>query len=69
VPSAGLEHLRDQRDNEQAQRCLEALREACQGSDNLMHPILDAVNAYCTLGEVCNVMREVFGEYQERLII
>ncbi len=66
---ARLERLRGERDNEQAQRCLEALREACRGTDNLMPPILDAVNAYCTLGEVCGVMREVFGDYQEQLII
>ena len=60
---------RRERDDEQARRCLAALRDACQGSDNLMPPILDAVNAYCTLGEVCGVMREVFGDYQEQLII
>jgi len=34
-----------------------------------MPHILGAVNAYCTLGEICGVMREVFGEYQEPSII
>jgi methylmalonyl-CoA mutase N-terminal domain/subunit len=60
-----LARLRRERDSGLASQRLEALREACQGSENLMPYILDAVNAYCTLGEICGVMREVFGEYQE----
>ncbi|MGQ9571806.1 MAG: acyl-CoA mutase large subunit family protein [Dehalococcoidia bacterium] len=64
-----LARLRRERDNRRAGRCLEALRAACQGSDNLMPYILDAVNAYCTLGEVCGVMREVFGEHQEQPVV
>jgi methylmalonyl-CoA mutase N-terminal domain/subunit len=60
-----LARVRSERDSGRASQCLEALREACQGSENLMPYILDAVNAYCTLGEICGVMREVFGEYQE----
>jgi methylmalonyl-CoA mutase N-terminal domain/subunit len=31
--------------------------------------LLEAVNSYCTLGEVCNVMRDVFGEYRERAVV
>jgi len=64
-----LERTRRERDNGRAKRCLEALRGACGGSDNLMPYILDAVNAYCTLGEVCGVMREEFGEYQETSVV
>ncbi|UCH86094.1 MAG: methylmalonyl-CoA mutase family protein [Dehalococcoidia bacterium] len=64
-----LAHLRRERDSALASQALNALREACQGSENLMPYILDAVNAYCTLGEICDVMREVFGEYQEGSII
>jgi methylmalonyl-CoA mutase N-terminal domain/subunit len=64
-----LARLRRERDGALARRSLNALREACQGSDNLMPYILDAVNAYCTLGEICDVMREVFGEYQEGPVI
>jgi methylmalonyl-CoA mutase N-terminal domain/subunit len=64
-----LARLRNERDSGLASQCLQALREACQGSDNLMPYVLDAVNAYCTLGEVCGVMREVFGEYQEGPVI
>jgi methylmalonyl-CoA mutase N-terminal domain/subunit len=64
-----LARLRRERDSGLANQCLNALREACQGSDNLMPYILDAVNAYCTLGEICDVMRQVFGEYQEGPVI
>jgi methylmalonyl-CoA mutase N-terminal domain/subunit len=64
-----LARLRRERDSALASRSLNALREACQGSDNLMPYIIDAVNAYCTLGEICDVMREVFGEYQEGPVI
>jgi methylmalonyl-CoA mutase N-terminal domain/subunit len=40
------------------------LRQASLGDENLMPPIIEAVHAYCTLGEICGAMREVFGEYK-----
>jgi len=64
-----LARLRSERDGGLASQCLQALREGCQGSDNLMPYILAAVNAYCTLGEICGVMRQVFGGYQEQPVI
>ena len=64
-----LRRLRSERDNEEASRCLKALESACQGSENLMPHLLTAVQAYCTLGEVCNVMRTVWGEYQELTVL
>jgi len=64
-----LARLRSERDSTLASQSLSALREACQGSENLMPFILGAVNAYCTLGEICDVMRGVFGEYQEGPVI
>jgi len=66
---ARLARVRAERDNALLQRRLEALRRAAQGSDNLMPFILDAVRAYGTLGEVCDVLRGVFGEYREPVII
>lgn len=60
-----LAELRATRDNGLVQQRLEELRKACQGDDNLMPFILNAVKAYATLGEICGVMREVFGEYQQ----
>ena len=59
-----LAKLRATRDNAAVTAKLAALEAACKGEDNLMPLILDAVKAYATLGEVCGVMRKVFGEYQ-----
>ncbi|MBE3579644.1 MAG: methylmalonyl-CoA mutase family protein [Caldanaerobacter subterraneus] len=59
-----LKKLRKERDNEKVQKVLNDLKKACKGTDNLMPYILEAVKAYATLGEICGVMREVFGEYK-----
>ncbi|MEE9325522.1 MAG: methylmalonyl-CoA mutase family protein [Dehalococcoidia bacterium] len=59
-----LKQIRRERDSREVSGTLKNLRRAAQGSDNLMPYILDAVKAYATLGEVCDVFREVFGEYQ-----
>jgi len=64
-----LKRLRRERDHEDLTRRLEALRQAAEGSESLMPYILDAVRAYGTLGEICGVLREVFGEYREAAII
>jgi methylmalonyl-CoA mutase N-terminal domain/subunit len=64
IQNERLAELRKTRDNEKVQATLAALRQAAQGTENLMPYILDAVKAYATLGEICNVMRDVFGEYQ-----
>ena len=45
------------------------LRTAARGTENLMPPILDAVRAYATLGEMCDALREVWGEWEERAAI
>ena len=60
----GLERIRTERDDEPVDATLAALREAARGEDNLMPPIIDAVKAYATVGEICTVLREEFGEYQ-----
>jgi methylmalonyl-CoA mutase N-terminal domain/subunit len=64
-----LARVRRERDNELVTQRLEALREAAQGTENLMPPILNAVRAYATLGEICGVFREAFGEYREPAIL
>jgi methylmalonyl-CoA mutase N-terminal domain/subunit len=64
-----LNQLKRERDNDEVQRRLDALRQAAEGTDNLMPYILDAVRAYATLGETCGVLRDVFGEYREPVII
>ncbi|SEV87033.1 acyl-CoA mutase large subunit family protein [Natrinema salifodinae] len=60
----GLETVREERDDEAVDAALEALRDAARGDQNLMPSIIDAVKAYATVGEICDVMREEFGEYQ-----
>lgn len=64
-----LETLRKERDNAKVDTTLAALKNAAQGEENLMPFIIDAVRAYATLGEVCGVLREVFGEYQQSVIL
>ena len=60
-----LVDLRARRDSAAVEKALAALESACQDeNNNLMPLILDAVKAYATLGEICGVMRKVFGEYQ-----
>ena len=60
-----LEALRKERDNGRFGQALDRLRLACQGTENTMPYIMDAVRAYATLGEIIGVMKEVFGIYQE----
>ncbi|MDU5021338.1 MAG: methylmalonyl-CoA mutase family protein, partial [Clostridiales bacterium] len=64
-----INELKSIRDNEKVKTSLEALRKACNSNENLMPYILDAVREYATLGEVCGVMREEFGEYKQTVMI
>lgn len=58
-----LEKLKSERDGDKVKESLAALKKGAQGDDNLMPLILEAVKAYATLGEICEVLKEVFGEY------
>ena len=58
-----LRRLKEKRDNGAVQASLAGLKKAAQGEDNLLPLILQAVRAYATLGEICDTLREVFGEY------
>jgi methylmalonyl-CoA mutase N-terminal domain/subunit len=60
-----LEELRQERDNGAVGQALDKLRIACQGTENTMPHIMQAVHAYATLGEIIDVMREEFGTYEE----
>jgi methylmalonyl-CoA mutase N-terminal domain/subunit len=62
-----LAKIRRERDKSKVDRSLISLREAAQGSVNMMGPISDAVRAYATIGEICGVLREEFGTFQEPL--
>jgi methylmalonyl-CoA mutase N-terminal domain/subunit len=59
-----LESVKADRDEEAVEEALAALRDTAQGDGNLLPPIVDAVKAYATVGEICNTLRDEFGEYQ-----
>ena len=62
---AKVEAMKAKRDNAAVQAALAELKKACADEhENLMPHILAAVKTYATLGEICGVMREVFGEYE-----
>ncbi|HEX6816967.1 MAG TPA: methylmalonyl-CoA mutase family protein [Ktedonobacterales bacterium] len=63
-----LERVRAERDNERVGTTLAALRAAAKGTANTMPAILDCARAYCTLGEIMGVFREVFGDYTEAVV-
>jgi len=60
-----LRKLKSERDGNRVKIALEELKRVAEGSENLLPPILEAVKAYATLGEICTVLRGVFGEYQQ----
>jgi len=64
-----LDALRRTRDNARVRQTLDRLRAAAATPENLMAPILDAVRAYATLGEMCDALRDAWGEYEEVPII
>jgi methylmalonyl-CoA mutase N-terminal domain/subunit len=64
-----LSKVRAERNNGEASRKIAALKNAASGEGNLMPFILDAVKAYCSLGEISDTLRKVFGEYKETVVI
>lgn len=62
-----VRQLRKQRDNGEVETSLKQLREATLEGVNLVEPILVAVRAYATIGEICDVLRSVYGTYQEKV--
>jgi methylmalonyl-CoA mutase N-terminal domain/subunit len=66
---AKLQAFRARRSGAAAKAALDEVRRAAKGRDNLMPPILAAVKAQATLGEISDVMREVFGEYRETVVL
>ena len=62
---ARLQELKRTRDDAAVRRTLDALRAAARGTGNTMYPLMDCVKAYATVGEMCDALREVWGEYEE----
>jgi methylmalonyl-CoA mutase, N-terminal domain len=66
---AKLNALRRQRDQARVRASLDALRRGAAGADNTMPLLLDAVRAYATVGEMCDALRDIWGEYVEDAVI
>lgn len=64
-----LNQIKSQRSQKEVELKLNALKNAAEGNENLMPYILDAVRVYASVGEICNKLREVFGEYKENVVI
>ncbi len=62
-----LKKVKSERNQEEVKSKLQALREAAKSDVNLMPYFIDAVRVYASIGEICGVLREVFGEYRENL--
>ncbi len=63
---SNLAKVKANRNNERVALALAGLAKAADSDDNLMEPILTAVREYATLGEICNILRKVFGEYRDK---
>ena len=61
-----LNAVKRNRSQRGAQEKLRSVEDACRSDKNLMYPVLEAVKGYCTLGEVCDVFRKVWGAYREK---
>jgi methylmalonyl-CoA mutase N-terminal domain/subunit len=66
---ARLNDLKRTRDAGLVARSLDALRDAARGTANTMYPLLDCARAYATVGEMCDALRDVWGEYEEEPLI
>ncbi|MFN8243393.1 MAG: methylmalonyl-CoA mutase family protein [Ferruginibacter sp.] len=64
VQTAKLRALREKRDNEKVKACLQAINDTARTGNNLMPVVLEAVEQYCTLGEIAGELRKVFGEFK-----
>jgi methylmalonyl-CoA mutase, N-terminal domain len=63
-----LRQLREERSNDDVQRCLNALQKAASRDENTMPLLIEAAKAYATLGEICDSLRAVFGTYEETAV-
>ena len=57
--------VKNERNNKKVKECLEKVGEACEGNHNIMESLLEAATAYSTLQEMCDVLRQSFGEYRD----
>jgi len=60
-----VRQLRKDRDNGRVRRALDDLKRVAEGRGNTMVPLIEAARAYATVGEMCDALRDVWGEYVE----
>jgi methylmalonyl-CoA mutase N-terminal domain/subunit len=63
-----LAQVKSERDAAAVKANLAALLHAAEGDDNLMHALIDCVNAYCTVGEMVSALKAVWGEFQQPVV-
>jgi len=66
---ANLQKLKRKRDRGVVEKTLDKLQRSAEKDENLMPAIIEAIKAYATLGEICEVLRKVYGEYKELIVI
>ncbi len=64
----GLKNIKEKRNEKEVNDALEKVRKAAKNEENLMYPIIEAVKAYASIGEISNVLRDEFGEYEAQYI-
>ncbi|OGU12724.1 MAG: methylmalonyl-CoA mutase [Ignavibacteria bacterium GWB2_35_12] len=62
-----LKKIKNERDNNKVSECLDKIKKDAQGNKNLMPSVIEAVKAYATVGEITDAMKEVYGEYEEKI--
>ena len=63
-----LSKVKAERDPEVVRAALAALARSAEGTDNLMHGLIDCANAYCTVGEMVSTLKAVWGEFQQPVV-
>jgi methylmalonyl-CoA mutase N-terminal domain/subunit len=64
-----LKGVKEKRDKAEAKKSLDELRNKINTNENLMYPIIQCVEAYVSIGEVCQVLKDAWGEYEQKVII
>ena len=68
IQTESLKQVKNSRDEAKATQCLQKIKEVAQTDENLIPYILEAARAYCSVGEIIDVLRGVFGVYKEESI-
>ena len=64
-----MNRVKQERDNERVRQCLDQVVRAAENDENLLPPMLDAVRAYASVGEICKALIPVFGTYRETSVL